>query len=283
MNSNLILFFMHFILHRLFRLAPALVADMKTSAALRPLLAQGGGGNRRARPVLAGVLLVLGMTPAVFAQPQGDSGGVHFRTLGWGVASADLYYFVDGEDVGVRIFDSVRSGFHAYPKEGKISFYRIVKHDDDTLERVIVAQGDLTGTGPTPLLILTKSKTDPDKLTVNVIADDLAAFPERTCRFVNFTPVEIGVTVGPQIDTVPPGGIRLVDTNLEEDERTRYVTAFVSVSDDQLFLTYNNWVFRPGQRVMVLIHVDKDGQPRVLRLVDAVAQLKALRPPDDSR
>jgi hypothetical protein len=223
------------------------------------------------------------MAPALFAQAPAER-GVNFRTMGWGVAHDDLFYSMDGQDVSVRIFDSVRSGFHAVPNEGEITFYRIVHHDDDTLERVIVARGDLTGGGPTPLLILTQSKTDPDKLDMNVIADDLSAFPERTCRFVNFTRAEIGVTVGPKAATIPPGGIRLVDTNLEEDERTRYVTAFVTVSDEKLMLSYNNWVFRPGQRVMVFISVDKNGQPRLIRLVDAVAQLTSLQAPTgDSR
>lgn len=255
MNSNSFLFTMNLIRHSLFRPGP----------------------------VVAGYLLVLGMNPLLFAQAPSDGGGVHFRTLGWEVARDDLYYSVDGKDAGLRIFDSVRSGFHAYPKGGEISFYRIVQKEDGTLERIMVARGDLADRGPTPLLIMSKSTTEADKLDITVIADDLEAFPERTCRFVNFTRAEIGVTVGPKSATVPPGGIRLVDTELAKDESTRYVTTFVTVRDDKLMLSYNNWVFRSGQRVMVLISVDKGGHPRVVRLVDAVAPLTSFHTPGDPR
>jgi hypothetical protein len=194
--------------------------------------------------------------------------------MGWGVAPDDLFYSVAGRDVRVKIFDAARSGFHSYPKKGEIAFYRIVKKEEGTEERIIVATGDLTGGGPTPLLILTKSKADPDQFNVAVIADDLSAFPEQTLRFVNFTAIDIEVTVGPKEATIPAGGIRLVETNLEKDKNTKYVTLFVSVSNKKLMLSYNNWVFRPGQRVMVFISVGKDGRPRVIRLIDAVASLQ---------
>ena len=99
-----------------------------------------------------------------------------------------------------------------------------------TEERVIVAKGDLTGSGPTPLLIMTKSKAAPDQLSMRVIADDLTAFPERTCRFVNFTPLDIAVIVGRKAATIPRGGIQLVDTDLGKDGSTSYVTVFGMVN-----------------------------------------------------
>lgn len=282
MSFNSVHFITDVIRHGRFRPGPVVAAGLRTSASLGTSLVLRRGPYRWPRPAVAGLLLVLGMTPPVFAQAPSDHGGAYFRTLGWGVTRDDLYYSLDGEDTGLRIFDSVRSGFHAYPKGGEISFYRVVLNEDGEEERVTVARGDLTDGGPTPLLIMTKSEKEPDKLNMRVIADDLTAFPERTCRFVNFTPIEIGVTVGPKEAAVPPGGIRLVDTHLGEDERTRYVTAFVSVSDDKLMLSYNNWVFRSGQRVMVFIALDKGGQPRVIRLVDAVAPIRTLLNPDDS-
>lgn len=224
-----------------------------------------------------GCLLILGMNPTLFA--QGTSGALHFRTMGWGVAAEDLFYSMGGKDVSVRIFDAGRSGFQAYSKRKEIRFYRIVKKEDGTEERVIVAKGDLTGSGPTPLLIMTKSKAAPDQLVMTVIADDLKAFPEQTCRFVNFTPLDIGVTVGRKAATIPRGGIQLVDTDLGNDGSTSYVTVFGMVNGKKLMLSYNNWVFRPGQRVMVFISVDKDGRPSVIRLVDAVASLTSFTPP----
>lgn len=228
-----------------------------------------------------GCLLVLSMNPTVFA--QAPSGSLHFRTMGWGVAADDLFYSVGGKDVGVKIVDAGRSGFQAYSKREEIAFYRIVKKEDDTVERVIVGKGKLTGCGPTPLLIMTKSKAAPDQLVMTVIADDLAAFPERTCRFVNFTPLAIGLTVGQKSATIPSGGISLVDTNLEKDVSTSYVTVFGMVNGKKLMLSYNNWVFRPGQRVMVFVSVDEGGQPRVIRLVDGVASFSSLQPPADPR
>ena len=177
---------------------------------------------------------------------QDPSGSVHFRTMGWGVAADDLYYSMGGKDVRLTIFDSGRSDFQAYSKKEEIAFYRIVKKEDGSEEKVIVAKGNLTGCGPTPLLILTKNKAAPDKLAMTVIADDLEAFPERTCRFVNFTPIVLGVTVDQKAATIPSGGIKLVDTDLGKDDNTCYVTVFGTANGKKLMLSYNNWVFRPG-------------------------------------
>lgn len=239
--------------------------------------------DRRSCLGLTGFLIVIGLIPGLFAQVPAKRGGVHFRTLGWGVAPNDVFYSLDGRDVGVKIFDSARSGFQVAPKQGNISFYRIVKKENGEMERIIIAQADLSGTGPTPLLFVRKNEANPEKLDIKVIPDDLNAFPEQTCRFVNFTPIEIGVTMGPETSVIPPGGIRLMNTELEEDDLTRYVTVFVKVKYEKLMLSYNNWVFRPGQRVMVFISVDKEGQPRVVRLVDAVASLAPFHDLQDSR
>jgi hypothetical protein len=237
----------------------------------------------RTRSAVAVCLLFLDVQPSLFAQASSGHGGVQFRTLGFEVSPDDLFYSLDGKDTALRIFDSVRSGFHPYPKGGEIRFYRIILKEDGTRERVVVARGDLTDRGPTPLLLLTKNKMEPDKLDITVIPDDLTAFPEQTCRFVNFTQAEIGVTVGAEESTVIPGGIRLVDTHLGEDENTRFVSTFVTISDDKLMLSYNNWVFRPGQRVMVLISVSENGKPRVVRLIDAVAPLRSIKARGDPR
>lgn len=238
--------------------------------------------HSRARLTATGCLLVLAMNSALFAQapPGGDM--LHFRTLGWEVAPDDLFYSIGGKDVSVKIFEGGRSGFQDYPKREEISFYRIVKKEDGTEEHVIVAKGDLSGGGPTPLLIMTKSKEAPDKFVMTVIADDLKAFPDRTCRFVNLTPIDVSITLGKETATVPSGDIRLMETNFKkEDDSTRYVTVFVTINYEKLMLSYNNWVFRPGQRVMVFVAVDKDGQPRVIRLVDAVESFTSLQTPTD--
>lgn len=226
-------------------------------------------------------LLVLSLTSAPFAQAAPGRNTLHFRTMGWGIAPDDLFYSMRGKDVSLQIVESGRSAFQAYSKRKEISFYRIVKKEDGTEERVIVAKGDLTGSGPTPLLIMTKSKAAPDQLSMTVIADDLTAFPERTCRFVNFTPLDIAVTVGRKAATIPRGGIQLVDTDLGKNGNTSYVTVFGMANGKKRMLSYNNWVFRPGQRVMVFISVDEKGQPRVIRLVDAVGSFMSLQNPAD--
>jgi hypothetical protein len=224
-------------------------------------------------------LLVLGMGSTLFAQATPGRNTLHFRTLGWEVAPDDLFYSMGGKDVNVKIFEGGRSGFQEHPKREEIRFYRIVEKEDGTKEHVIVATGNLSGCGPTPLLIITKSKENPDKFVMTVIADDLAAFPERTCRFVNFTSIDVNITLGREAVTIPAGGSRLVDTKMDEGDNTRYVTVYVKVNYEKRMLSYNNWVFRPGQRVMVFISVDEKGQPRVIRLVDAVGPLKVFDTP----
>lgn len=221
----------------------------------------------------AACLLALGMA----AQGAPDRNMLRFRTLGWETAPTDLFYSLEGEDVNVKIFEGGRSGFQVHPKREEITFYRIAEKEDGTTEKMIVATGNLKDGGPMPLLVITKSKEDPEMFEMTVIADDLTAFPERTCRFVNFTRIDVNVTLGKEDVTIPPEESRLVDTKMDEGDNTRYVTVYVEVNYEKLMLSYNNWVFRPGQRVMVFISADEKGQPRVIRLIDAVAPLKALQ------
>lgn len=198
-----------------------------------------------------------------------------FRTLGWGVRASDLYYSLGGKDIPVTIFDAGRSGFQRLPNTESIKFYRLVTNAEGKVERVTAAEVSLAAAGPLPLLVFLPDPADATRYRIVPVADDLKAFPPRSCRFVNLTAVTINATVGDNAVVVPGGGERVVDTHLGDGESsTRYTTVFVDIRDGKLMLAYNNWVFRPGQRTLVFIFLDKQGRPQVVRVVDGVHQLE---------
>lgn len=196
-----------------------------------------------------------------------------FRTLGWGVRDADLYYSLKGKDVAVSVYDGGRSGFQSLPHTDSISFYHLVPNADGVVERVIVAETSLVDVGVLPLLVFLPDQTNSAHYRIVTVADDLVAFPARSCRFVNLTRVTINATVGDIAVVVPGGEERLVPTELGKDEDTRYATVFVNIRDGKLMLSRNNWVFRRGQRTLVFIFLDKLGRPQVVRVVDGIHQL----------
>ncbi|MFH1496832.1 MAG: hypothetical protein ABII82_03305 [Verrucomicrobiota bacterium] len=223
---------------------------------------------------------LLGAALAGHAQTAPDASETpRFRTLGWGVRASDLHYSLGGKDVPVPVFDAGRSGFHRLPKTDAIRFYRLVENAEGKVERVTVAEVSLADSGPLPLLVFLPDPADAARYRIVPVADDLKAFPPRSCRFVNLTAVTINATVGDSAVVVPGGGEQVVDTHLGEGESsTRYTTVFVDIRDDKLMLAYNNWVFRPGQRTLVFIFLDKQGRPQVVRVVDGVNQLKPVGP-----
>lgn len=200
-----------------------------------------------------------------------------FRTIGWGVRASDLYYSLGGKDVPVSVFNAGRSGFHRLPRTDSIVFYRLVENEQG-VERVPVADVSVAGARPLPLLVFLPDPDSGERYRVVAVADDLETFPDRACRFINLTNVTINATVGDSAVVVPGGEERVVDTRMSAEESTRYTSIFVDIREDRLMLSYNNWVFRPGQRTLVFIFLDRLGRPQVVRVVDGVHQLKPAGP-----
>jgi hypothetical protein len=234
---------------------------------------------RRGLRVLLVAGCLLGTAPLGHAQTAPDAPELpRFRTLGWGVRASDLHYSLAGKDVPVSVFDAGRSGFQRLPNEESITFYRLVTNAQGMVERVTAAEAFLSHAGPLPLLVFLPDPADQARYRIVTVADDLKAFPPRSCRFVNLTAVTINATVGDAAIVVPGGEERVVDTRLGDGESsTRYTSVFVDIRDGKLMLAYNNWVFRPGQRTLVFIFLDKQGRPQVVRVVDGVHQLKPER------
>ena len=133
----------------------------------------------------------------------------------------------------------------------------------------------MSAVGRWPLLVFMPDKagTGPDALRVVPIVDDLAAFPAPQFRFVNFTPVQLGLTLGRDRVAVAPGGIHAMDPELKSDETpaTRFFVVSVATEEGPKMLYANNWAVRRNQRILVLIFAEENSL-RVNRIIEDVSQ-----------
>jgi len=227
------------------------------------------------------VFLVLSWTP-VWAQNPPEPGKSGFRTLGWMVSQDDLYYDLAGQDTKLSIIEATRSAFSEIPKDAKkLVFYRLVPGPKDKPVREEAASVDLSGTGPWPLLIFMANPEAPKHYRVAAIADDLKVFPFPSCRFVNFTPVELDVTYGDQKIKVPAKGIERVDirTKSSNESETRFATVSMKTPEGPRLLYTNNWVVNPSQRTLAFIF----SQDKLFQIICIEDHISLYTPPPPTR
>lgn len=215
------------------------------------------------------VSLVLGLTP-LWAQSPREASGIRFRTFGWNLATDDLYYESKGQDTKVAIAELARSGFYEVAKEHKqIVFYRLVPGPMDKPLREEAATVNISGAGPWPLLIFIPNPDAPKLYRVAAIADDLTTFPFPSCRFVNFTMVELYAKYGDQQVTLAAQGVARLDPHLKSttENETRYASVSMNTAEGPQVLYGSNWAARPTQRTLVFIF-GQDGRIQIMRVSD---------------
>lgn len=197
-----------------------------------------------------------------------------FRTFGWQVAPADLFYEVGGKDVPIQIIDSTRSQFYDLGALKSILFYRVTTNAEGKKVRQPVVTADVSAAGRWPLLVFLADKAaGADALRVVALSDDLESFPAPQFRFVNFTPVQMGLTLGKERVVLPPRELHVLDPALVAGQAatTRYFVISIATEEGPKMLYANNWVVRPSQRTLVLIFAE-DGALQIRRVVDDVTQ-----------
>ncbi|MDP3851844.1 MAG: hypothetical protein Q8Q59_15175 [Luteolibacter sp.] len=219
--------------------------------------------------VVVGLLLTL---PSLLAQTPSAEGGIRFRTFGWQLSADDLYYEVKGRDTRISVTDSARSVFNLAPKGRQIVFYRLVPGPDDKPLREQAATVDIAAAGPWPLLIFTNDPKAPKRYRVAAIADDLKVFPFPSCRFVNFSQVDLYARFGDQKIKLPAKGVERIDPHLKSatETETRYITVSMDTPEGPRLLYSNNWAVRPSHRTLVFIF-PQDEQLQIMRIADDIA------------
>jgi hypothetical protein len=219
---------------------------------------------------IVGCVSLMSITPVCAEIP--DCTGISFRTFGWMVAPDDLYYEVNGRDIRVPVIASARSSFLKVPKVDRMVFYRLVPGPEEKLVREEAAVVDLSTAGSWPLLIFATQPQEPKRYRVAAIADDLKAFPFPSCRFVNFTPVDLYAKYGDQQVKVAAQGEALLDPGLKSttDTETRYATVSIHTEQGPRVLYGNNWAVRSNQRTLVFIYA-QDQKMQVMRIQDDIA------------
>lgn len=225
-------------------------------------------------------LLFVGFATFCAAQQSPQPDGIRFRTFGWQVSADGLMCEIGGKEIPLEVLDASRSRFYDYSGPTKIVVYRIAPGPDGKNVRQTVATADISAAGPWPLLVFMKDKAKgPDAIRIVPLADDLDAFPAPRFRFVNFTPVPLGLVLGQERVVVQPNQLHSLDPALRSDgaPETRYFVVSIATEEGPKLLYANNWVVRPSQRTLVFIFAE-DNALQVRRIVDNVLQY-ALPPP----
>lgn len=214
------------------------------------------------------------LVPPHTALASSPQEGLRFRTFGWQVATEGLFYEVGGKDAQLEVLDATRSRFYDYSGPLALVVYRLVPGPDGKKVRQTVATADLSAAGRWPLLVFLPDKTkSPDAVRIVTLADDLDSFPAPQFRFVNFTPVTLGLTLGTERVALASRGLHQLDPALGSDgaPETRYFVVSIATEEGPKLLYANNWVVRPSQRTLVLIFAE-DNALQVRRVVDNVLQ-----------
>lgn len=177
---------------------------------------------------------------------------VRFRMLGVvDSTNGGLFYGFQQKDVPVAVDENVRSPFNEYKGPATLVFYRLKTNPDKSVERIPVANVDLTGKGQWPLLIFEK-RSGPAALKITALADDLTAFPPNTYRFVNRSKYPCSCVLGSQSFGLAPDENNLLPA--PPSDATRHAVAVqVTAGMPKRLIYTSNWALQAGLRTMVFI------------------------------
>jgi hypothetical protein len=150
---------------------------------------------------------------------------VKFTALAWDVFDPDndltLNYTLNGKPVPLTISWRDRSPPMVCDGPGTLVFSRTVQRDGKPVE-VPVATA-IIPEGMTRVLLVfgrnPKAAAGEPRIRVMVVDDSYAVFPGQSARFLNYSQVELGGSLGGQSFVVPPGGDTVVPATMPEANR----------------------------------------------------------------
>lgn len=203
-------------------------------------------------PFHLGILVVSAVSLHAQA-PTPTPAVARFRVLGLDVAATGLNYSLKEKDVPVSVVSDSRSDFYTAPQSNPVVFYRVEKLADGSLNRLPVAQADLTAGGSLPLLIFSADPATPEKLRVDVLKDDLKTFPAGTFRILNRDQFQLGALFANQPSIIPASGDLVIEPKSDAGRTTIFFQLYRMQKNDRHLLYSNNWALVPGLRTMVVV------------------------------
>lgn len=198
----------------------------------RPIMIRHRRKTLSPKPLLARLatvfgILVLGL--ALLAGGSLDAAGptvpVKFTALAWDVFDPDndltLNYALNGKPVPLTISWRDRSPAMVCDGAGPLVFSRTVQRDGKSVE-VPVATA-IIPEGVTRVLLVfglnPKAAAGESRIRVMVVDDSYSVFPGQSARFLNYSHIELGGSLGGQSFVVAPGGDAVIPAMMPEANR----------------------------------------------------------------
>lgn len=161
-------------------------------------------------PFLSIVLLLLTLPSTTNAQEEARY-GFNFYVLGWD-DSAELQYMQNGNLRSVGIIRNLINGTYRYNGNGPLQFFKQEKNAEGILEPVLMANLNLSGNLPGPLLLVFIKQQSPEGLPYQVFAVTNAVVPNRPneVAVINFSNRNVAGKMNDATFAASPGAVQLV-------------------------------------------------------------------------
>ena len=205
--------------------------------------------------ILTSLLLILsGLALPLVAQPSATPAGRHFRTIGVGVNTTELFYQDGANPKPFSIDSDRRSVFFEY-KGGlaPLVFVKMKTAADGKKVAVPVAELTLNPTSTRSLLIFHRIPNQPEKLGVVALDDDARSVPPGGYRFVNFLPIQAGVVLAGKKQIISPQGSFIADFSTEKNAAVLPLQVYIITGDSAIPIYSNVWAPDARKRSLVLL------------------------------
>jgi hypothetical protein len=226
--------------------------------------------------VLTGFVALFAMV-AHASEPVVPKPVVKITAFAWDVLTPDgdllLNLKVKGRLTPVQIAWRDRSLPLVYDGPGPLVFTRTEQRDGKAVE-VPVARADIPEGMSRVLLVFGRNPArGPGELRylVKVLDDSYTVFPGQSVRFLNYTQIELGGSLGDKAFSVAPGGDQVVPTTLPERNRLLpFKLAQRDAHGEWKRLRSTGLPMTEGLRVLVFLITDRrqTGQPEMVLLRD---------------
>jgi len=186
--------------------------------------------------------------------------GASFRALAWNSPISEVFYSPSGDPAKLEPFEAythARSDAYQLSEGvGTVRFYRKESQPDGTEKAVEVASANLSKAGQDALVILFDNRQRPGRYFTEVLDDSAASFRGGGFRFVNYTPVPVGVALGDEKARLAPKEAMIINgkpRTIGQVDNVLDVSVFVLADKTPRQVFGNIWAHNPSVRNLVFI------------------------------
>lgn len=156
---------------------------------------------------IAGLIRIFTMVASLLLLSGIIHAQVAFRTTAGDVVPEGLNYLRGKQDTPVQVEMDLKSCPYAVTNASPLVFYTLQQSPDGKLVTNQVASVNLEAAGTLPLLIFFKGGAPSQPYRIVAMKEDATSFPGGTCRFANFSPIPVYVSLGGDATYLPPNAI----------------------------------------------------------------------------